>query len=304
MARLRKPGARLGDREVRILIFLWKWKVVSNAALTSKRFSPSTSPARAYNRLLDLKRVDLIEMRCDERLQNSAWSLTLKGFKAIRAYLPALREEGFRAEHFEHDLLVTAFHLGDWLVTLSPNVRVFTEQELRRCSFDEYPSWVPKTDLHRPDGYFGFTGDDKIIPVAIEVELNRKTPGAYEGVGEFYADLPSVFRVLWVVPSVAAARRILTKIRQSTSVRSNIHNFILIDEFRNFGWQSSFIEGPEAGKTVRKFLEDTPRKKGVETAWDSTTMLLLDSRRSYIKSKTSAVPSKTLKAQLPTASHA
>jgi hypothetical protein len=303
MATNKLPGIRLNDREVRILIFLWKWKLVSNTALTSKRFFPATSDPRAYNRLLDLKRAALIEVRCDDKIQTFAWTLTQKGFKAIREFLPALREEGFRSEYFEHDFLVTAFHLGDWLIELPPNVRFFTEQELRRCAFDEYPSWVPRTE-HRPDGYFGFTGDDKIIPVAIEVELNRKTPSAYEGIGEFYADTSSVYRVLWCVPSIAAAKRIHTKIREFISVRNNIHNLILVSDFRDSGWQSPIIEGPEAGKTVRQFLGEIPRRKGVESTWNSTTRLLLQSRKSYVKSKVSPLTTPAPKALLPTASNA
>lgn len=303
MATNKLPGIRLNDREVRILIFLWKWKLVSNAALTSKRFFPVTSQARAYNRLLDLKRVGLIEVRCDDKIQNFAWTVTQKGFKAIREFLPALREEGFRSEYFEHDFLVTAFHLGDWLIELPSNVRIFTEQELRRCVFDEYPSWVPETS-HRPDGYFGFAGDDKIMPVAIEIELNRKTPTAYEGIGEFYADTTSVFRVLWLVPSVTAAKRIHSKIREYLSVRSNIHNFILVSDFRDLGWQSPIIEGPEAGKTIRQFLDEIPRRKGVESTWNSTAQLLLQSRKSYVKSKVSSLTARAPKAQLPTALNA
>ncbi len=214
MANKKLPGIVLGDREIKILIFLWKWKLVSNAALSSPRFFPHTGAARAYNRLQAMRKANLIEMRCDAKCQNFAWCLTAKGFRAIREFLPALHEEGFRSEHFEHDLLVSAVHLGEWLVAKPHHVKLFTEQELRRVAYADYPSWVPQSPLHRPDGYFGFLGDDAIIPVALEVELNRKSARAYTNVSLIYQDLATIFRVLWLVPSLTTATRIHHKISE------------------------------------------------------------------------------------------
>ena len=303
MALKKLPGILLGDREVRILIFLWKWKLVSNAALASKRFFPNAGQVRAYNRLLDMRHADLIEFRYDGKLQNFAWTLSKKGFSAIREYLPELREEGFKSENFEHDLLVTMFHLGDWLIEHPNNLHVFTEQELRRLAFHEYPAWVPRTDLHRPDGYFGFTDGDKVISVAVEIEFNRKAPVAYEGVGEFYSDLPDVHRVIWLVPNIDSAKRIQKKIKESVPTRNNIHNFVLINDFRKQGWQSPIAIGPDANKNVRQFLSTVPRRKGVESTWNATTPLLLNTRRSYVKSAVKATSSTGSQAQLPMAKH-
>ncbi len=285
MATNRMPKVLLGEREINILIFLWRWKLVSNAALTCKKFFPNAGSRRGYNRLQELKREGLIEVRYDAKLQNFAWALSKKGFTAIREFLSPLREEGYKSENFEHDLLVTMFHLGDWLLEAPSDVRVFSEQELRRTAFPEYPWWVPKTTLHRPDGYTGFIKGDRDIVLAIEIECSRKKPLCYELVAGFYRDLTAVHRVLWLVPSTDRAKNIQTIFMQSARSRSTIHNFILIPDFMNRGWRSQIVVGPEAGQTVTEFYDLLPREKGVKSTGPFTTPLLLNTKRSFVRSK-------------------
>lgn len=234
----KSPTYIFGKREENVLLALWKWKVLSNAALTSKRFFPTASPKRAYRRLLDLKRAGLIEMRSDGSIYNYGWVLTPKGFEGLLGKLPDLKERGFRSEHFMHDLITTAFHIGDWLTDCPPNVTSFSEQELRRCTFAEYPDWVPQTELHRPDGYLGFRNGERIVTVAIESELNRKLDSHYEDLGFTYANLQKIYRVLWLVPSLSFAKKIAASIQRATSKRAEIHNFIVEKDFIEHGWQS------------------------------------------------------------------
>lgn len=277
----------LGTRDLMLLEFLWRWKLATTAALGAKFFSCNFK--NAYNRLNDLERANVIEVRCDEKLKNFAWAITQKGFKAIRSELPALKEEGFRSEHIQHDFLVSAFHIGDWLLEMPEGARLFSEQQLRRVLLDDYPSWVPRTEVHRPDGYWGLPASDKILTVALEVEIHRKSPQIYEAVGEFYAELSEVFRVIWLVPSIASARRIQSKIQKSRSVRANVHNFVLIPNFLKQAWHCPILLGPETGKTLSDFLHTVPGEVPVKRGGPLTGHYLLDTKKSFVKSRHLAV---------------
>lgn len=281
------PGLRLADRELKVLKLLWKWKLMTNAALTSKRLFPKTSPKRAYNRLLDLKHAGLITVQSDEKLQNFAWALTAKGFSAIREFLPDLREEGYRSENFAHDLLLSAFHLGDWLVERPANAKFISEQELRRLHFEEYPSWVPRSDLHRPDGFLGFAVDKEIVSIAIEVEISRKVASKYYSVAEYYSDDPSIHRVLWLVPSGTDVNRIRSAIRKTGAPQRAMHNFVLVPHFKESGWQSKIIAGPETNQTLITWLLTLARERAGNSAGPFTTRLLLNTQRSFARSKAS-----------------
>ncbi len=282
-----KRHYRATARDIRLLQFLWRWKLVPTAALAGERFFPGKTIARGYNRLLDLRKLGLIECHADQRLLNYAWTLTKRGFLAIADDLPALREAGFKSENFSHDLLVLAFHLGDFLNGVPDGFKLFSEQELRRYAVTEYPTWIPKSDFHRPDGYVGFSSDDKMLSVAIEVELSRKVASAYENVGVFYAEHQNVHRVLWLVPSLVMAKRIQRKITESVSVRHNIHSFVLLSHFLESGWAAKISEGADAGISIAEFYCHLPRRKPVEKPWKSTSLALLDTRKSYVKSTTS-----------------
>ena len=67
-------------RDRRILQFLWRWKLASTATLASQRFFPGCSIVRGYNRLLELKKIGLVECHADQKLLNYAWMLSKKGF--------------------------------------------------------------------------------------------------------------------------------------------------------------------------------------------------------------------------------
>lgn len=284
MRSTQKINVSLQLRDLQVLAFLWKWKLVSNAALTSKRLFPNVSPMRAYNRLIDLRRTGYIQSRSEESGERHAWALTKKGFKAVRKHLPQLREEGFGAEHFYHDLMVTALHLGNWLVDRPASVSFVTEQELRRCDVDALPSWVPDTSIHRPDGYWGFAEGDQTKAIAIEVELNRKHLSTYEAVGDYYAEQDRIYRVLWMVESLTNVRSIQKKISESSSTRDKIHNFILEKDFLEHGWQSSIVHGPESNQTVDVFLKRLGREKPVIRPCNVTDRLLLEPRKSNNRS--------------------
>jgi len=277
---------------------LWKWKLLTTAAI-SARFFPNRYRSRAYNRLQDLKKHGLIEQRCDERGIRHHWVLTRRGYGAVRSALPDLKEDGFKSEYPEHDALVTAFHLGDWLLGSPGGVRFFSEQQLRRLELREYPDWVPRTEVHRPDGYWGFSMGGAIVPVALEVELTRKSNQEYEDVGFFYDEQERVERVLWVVPTKAAADRIQANIIKAARARAHIHDFVILGQFRERCWDALIFQGPDQHQTVIELLSRLaghPRKSNGTQPELSPARPVLDARKSYLKSRTKPLASPPLEA--------
>lgn len=132
----------LTERDLKILRYLWRWKVLSTAALTEK-FFPERSPITAYTRLWHLQDGNYIRLIPLSDGKRFVWGLDQKGLASIKNQLPDLREIGFKSENVEHDHLVSAIHIGEWLTTTTSDDYFFSEQELRRFHLDQYPEWVP-----------------------------------------------------------------------------------------------------------------------------------------------------------------
>lgn len=271
-------------RDMAILNFLWRWKVATTAAL-AKKFFPERTGRTAYNRLWLLKRSGFIEIRSDVWQQKFVWSLTNKGYTAVREALPTLRADGFRSESIGHDLLVSAVHLGEWLLCSPENAQLFSEQQLRRLHFDSYPSWVPKTDLHRPDGYWRIKNGENFLTIALEVELSQKTGNQYEIVGDFYSKHPSINHVIWVVPRLSLAGYIHTRIQKAIRQKTMIHSFIVYADFQQQSWNAPIVCGAFLGKTIAQIL-------GANIGNSPEPVLgsfLLNTRKSPFKAKTSTL---------------
>lgn len=245
-----------------ILFFLWRWKLVSASALAAK-FFPGIADVSANKRLWKLERVGLVHAyRLHDREAKVLYGLTTKGFKALNERLPELVEEGFRSEHQFHDYYVTALHLGEWLIAVPPLCDIFSEQELRRLHPDNYPEWVPKTTIHRPDGYWRVSLPEGVGTIALEVEMKLKSSHAYGVTAKFYRDQPKIFRVLWLVQSSSNAAFIRDRLEKGAPENIGIHQFVLKEEFLTQGWNASLHLGSEAGKTVSFLLGDRREKTG------------------------------------------
>lgn len=271
----------LTPRDVSLFKFLWRWKVLSTAAMTECFFA-GRSPITAYTRLWHLKKAGFIQIIGDKEGRRCVWMVAPKGFQTVQNSLPELSEVGFKTENAEHDTLVTAFHLGEWLRTLPEGADYFTEQELRRFHLDHFPSWVPKTTEHRPDGYSRIQRQGKDLIFAIEVEINQKRDRFYQELAHFYDRHESISRVLWCVSSEAFARKVSGLIHGEVSERSKIHNFVTRKDFELHGWSAPICIGAEAGKTLH-YLFDPSAQTSPKPVW---TRFLLDTRKCPHRSKT------------------
>lgn len=237
-----------------ILIFLWRWKLVSTAAIGA-RFFQGRAAISPYLRLSSLKKLGLVRYQYFEidRIV-AAWTLTAKGFKVIRPLLPQLREDGFRSEAILHDWITTAIHLGEWLPSQPDGTDLFSEQQMRRLSLDDYPAWIPRTDLHRPDGYWRVRLPQGVGTVALEVELSTKYPHNYRAVADFYRDHPRIFRVVWLTDTLHTAKTIQSRLRDGAPSHIGIHNFVLKADFFRLGWNALLKLGAESNRPLAFLL--------------------------------------------------
>jgi hypothetical protein len=237
----------------------------------------------SYNWLLKLKRAGYLSQRWDEEGKGFLWTLDRAGFSVIKRLLPPLREEGFRSEAPYHDWTVSAFHLGDWLISPPQGTELLSEQELRRLHAEDYPAWVPKDMSHRPDGYWHSRRESAPgRTVALEVELSRKQNSAYQNVGTFYGESAQIGRVLWVVRSLSDAERIRANLQKGPGSVDKKHSFLRLSSFLKQGWSAAIEAGAGSGLSVQSFLEmalAVPKNEThVKPAWKFTSFSLLETR--------------------------
>jgi hypothetical protein len=269
-------------RDLPLLLFLWKWKVATTAGL-SKKFFANLSPMTGYHRLWKLQKAGYINWRADSSGQKFVWHLTLKGFKAIRDQIPAaMKDQGYASEHIGHDLLTSAVHLGDWYFETPKDVTFVSEQQLRRYHPDFLPSWIPgmEVDGHRPDGYWHLPSQTGMRLVALEVEINPKSNDEYQKVAGFYRRHSGVADVLWVVPLGWMANHLLAQLEKHIlDDKNKNHNFILAEDFKQFGWQALIKCGRYHGRSVDQFLGKSSPNQIQNGSKPVCTQFTLDTRK-------------------------
>lgn len=228
----------LTHRDVRILQYIWKWKIASSSSI----HEAINRPGSIYSTFKVLERLEknsFIESRFEYAERFYVWQLTEQGFLAIKNYLGELSEDGFLSENHRHDRLVQAFQLGEWATNQYPRIVFFTEQDLRRRDMDDFPDWIPQTKEHRPDGYTRLVGEKKAVTYAYEIELSQKHLHKYESVLRFYKNATMVDRVLWLVGSPFIREQI---VRAKTCIRdesTNYHVFVDLGEYVAKGWDAT-----------------------------------------------------------------
>lgn len=279
---MKKPNVSVTDRDLRILEFIWKWKVATTAAL-ARRFFPDSQPMTAYCRLWQLKLGGFIQWKPDARAEKFVWGLTTKGFNAIRDSIGIpLREDGFASEHVNHDLLVSAVHLGDWLLGEPKGVCLFSEQQLRRYSTEYLPSWIPEVQSHRPDGYWYVPEGHSYCLTALEVEITLKQVADYERVGRYYNRQENLNAILWVVQRPWMAAHIYAALTRGSPQRHANHSFVFVKDFINDGWLSEIQIGFQQGKTIHELLFKDPTNVTQNGQKSFLPTFVLDARKSPV----------------------
>lgn len=238
--------------EAQLLKSLWKWKVLSYLAAKRLCFS-SLAPWTYYPKLRRLIAEGFIIERAGVELELSVLQLSKKGFEYLKYELGYLRENRYAAQSVTHDYWATAFQLGDFILNPSPDVEFLTEQELH-CSDDSLlPSWVPKSREHFPDGFTRIKNENADAVFAIEVDLNLKPMLRYIKTAYYFDGLDSKTDIVfWLCDGINVMKRICEFINMAKLRRPEIYHFVLLDDFKKFGWEAVARSGREQGKTIRE----------------------------------------------------
>lgn len=276
-------------RDVEAMLYVWRWKVASTRSV-HEFVNRDKSEYSTYKMLDRLERNHFLECRFNVVEQFQLWQLTELGFNTIKEYLPELKEDGYLSENHRHDRLVQAFQLGEWATYQLSNVKFCTEQELRRAEVENYPTWVPQTSEHRPDGYTKIIGAKKSYTLAFEVELSAKHVQRYESTLRFYRAARAVDRVLWLVPQGEVKDTILRAKACTKDDSLNFHLFVDLEEFEKKGWDAAVTnERSETLFTLReKYREITGDLAGEllgNHRGRSTVTVHLDNRKVIGKTK-------------------
>lgn len=271
----------LSNEDMMCLQFLWKWKLLSTAALRLVAYK-ERSMEGAYKRLLKLQKMRLIKSISANTGDSYIWHLESLGFQLVLGVLPELVEVGYKSENKEHDFWVTAIHLGDWLAQTPQDCDIFSEQQLRRFHRDQYPEWVPRSSDHRPDGWWKVANTKANCKelIALEVELSRKSPIEYQSVGEFYSSTITPYQVLWVVRQESDIDYIQRHLLSGSKSNAEEQSFLLLGHYIQSKWLSKIIRGKNDGLTLREVLGTSPSPSYPYGA----SSVLLDTRKKPINS--------------------
>lgn len=279
MKRMTKKIKLNQNRDIPVLMYLWKWKVANTATIYHKFYS-GLNPRYPYNRMLRLKTHGFVRIVTATDGSHPVWTLDQKGYQVVKPHLPLLLEDGYKSENIIHDLWCSAVHQGNFLIDQPLNVQIISEQQLRRFNLEELPAWVPTPELHRPDGYWKIKSGHQDCVIALELEKTRKSNARLQELNQFYEDFPSKYRVLWLVENKALANRVHKEMGLSID-QKNIHNIVLLKDFLESGWFSKILLGPERGQTIQDFLYEKADVKPLKSCCKCNSRIILDSRLCY-----------------------
>lgn len=238
LTRKRGQPFSLTNRDLDVMLYIWRWKIASTRSI-HEAINKTISEYSTYKSLDRLEGNHLVECRYNMFERFHVWQLTEVGFFKIKEYLDPLKEDGYLSENHRHDRLVQAFQLGEWTTHQFPQVRFYTEQEMRRRDLEDYPDWVPRTNEHRPDGYTKIHGAAKAYTLAYEVELSAKNVQKYEGILRFYRSTRLVDRVLWLVGTPDIKDTILRAKSCIGDDSTNYQVFVDLDDYIKNGWDAA-----------------------------------------------------------------
>ncbi len=241
------------ERDVAILIFIWRWRVATTSVLW-KKFFPDLKLHTAYRRLNQLENAGYIVTEVDICGKQFAWMLARKGYECILGRLLPLRNPGYVSEAVGHDLLVGAFQYSPYLLSKDPPI-IVTQQELRRIDTDEYPNWIYSSDLHIPDGYTAFINGKGLDILAIEIESHRSRKVDYELATEFYRSNYGVKDVLWLAGTKGIVQKINKQIKRHSGDLGK-HSILTLKNFSKNGGNAKFEYGKQEGKSVQQLMSN------------------------------------------------
>jgi len=179
----------------------------------------------------------------NEMYAPAVWQLTKKGFDMIVSDIGEISEKRYKPHSVSHDAWVLAFHLGEFVHGIPDDVTICTEQQFRSFDKSLLPIWLPKDKSHVPDGFTRTTFGKKPILYGIEMELHAKPIERYDDVFNYYDDEKKIDEILWVVSSSYIRERMIERLYMIDVRRRDIHNFLLLEDFKTNGWGARIQQG-------------------------------------------------------------
>ncbi len=247
----------LSDDDFQMLMYIWKWKVVTTRVLY-ERFAKefACGPEAIFKKLKRLQNNLYLRQVPVVRPRGLAWSLASKGFNTLKEFLPELKADGYKSENPSHDLMVLAAHTSilERISDAIENFAIYTEQEIRRVHDGCHPSWVPEKFLHHPDGYWAFSSNNKVFVIALETELSKKSSLRYAETLALYNNKDEITSVLWVVEKESLARFIMKQDKCDNDESKKKQNFVLLSDLLQNGVDAKCFAGTKAGRKLSEFL--------------------------------------------------
>ncbi len=269
------------EQRIELFTFMWKWKLLSTEAIHHRIFAGQNSLHGTYKKLVRLEKRGLIKKHRLLTFKGCCWGITPKTFTYLKQFLPQLDQERYKFSSIDHDFLVSTIHLGRWLKQSPKNQDLFSEIQLHTYADELKPEWVPYANCVIPDGFWK-RGDGDIV--ALEVELSDKSLDRYLCRAMYYSYIKNIKNILWVVLKPRLIKKMTKAILEKHIKNLDAHNFILLDDYLNNGWNAKIVQGDHIGSTMAELLREkggTSLGGGRETPYE---LCMLNSRVSPKKS--------------------
>ena len=248
----RKRRRPLMQTDFLLMKKVWIWKLLSYP-LASQMVFPNISKLGSYRKIRRLVKEGYLVEREVSRLGMDVIQLSKKGFDCIKFDMSEMRQLRFAAQSVDHDYITSVFQLGEFVHGVPKGVELLTEQQLQAVDTTLLPSWTPKSYDHIPDGYIHFEAGEIKKTIAIEVELNYKSPIRYLKMGHYFdMNHEKVDVVLWLCDRVALAQFISDQLYRSNLRNFEVHNFVLLSDFRSLGWDAQSRSGSAKGQSIKE----------------------------------------------------
>ncbi|MBL7542563.1 MAG: hypothetical protein JNL11_02050 [Bdellovibrionaceae bacterium] len=240
-------------RDANLFRTLWKHKLLTTRAIWLSEFE-SASLKTCYQRLLKLESSNHIK---SVRVGDSgyAWTLSVNGYNVLKDQMPQLKIPGYGSESPLHDLIVLSASYVDSWPNLYSGLSILTDEEIKRHNLENLPEWFPFELIRRPDGIWRNANTEKLF--AIEVEINLKAIAKYESIATQYQDSENITRVVWFVPSLSMAEKILSSIKTRLGTTTSKHVFFSIPNLITYGLNSYPLLEQVNRKSLGELLEIT-----------------------------------------------
>ncbi len=290
---MKRKKVVITERDLKILIFLWRWRYVTTSAI-SEKFFHGLHNTRGYIRLLKLKKRGYIQSVQLIINLGYAWTLTKKGYLQIKETLPELTDDNFLEQKPNQQHLASAVLIGEWLQKVPSGCALYSRQQLRMKKAELHPKWVPQCDFYTPDGYWYIsspTGSESII--AIGVELHRSPPSKYDRAKDFIEVHTKIKNMLWIVRGLHLAEAIHHKLNYRSDRSEDLHQFVLMDDIFKHNWASQIKVGAFTGLSIHKFIEQNRGNTPADARLTKISRCLVETRLSHPRSVTYKPKAKT-----------